>query len=86
MYEKMLYDQYKKYSYEELKEITVANGYTEEAEEIARQLLGEKEAEYSGDMKTQEEALAQEDASQNSDYNTGKDEVGKCKMMKNNII
>lgn len=30
MYEKMLYDQYKKYTNKELKEITVPNGYTEE--------------------------------------------------------
>lgn len=37
---KMLYDEYKTYSQEELKEITYANGYTEEAEQIARQLLG----------------------------------------------
>lgn len=67
MYEEMLYDQYKRYSYEELKEITIANGYTEEAEEIARQILSEKEAEYEEERKAQEEALVQEDASQNSD-------------------
>lgn len=37
---KMLYDEYKTYSQEELEQITYANGYTKEAEQIALQLLG----------------------------------------------
>lgn len=35
-----LFNRYKLYSGEELKEITVANGYTEEAEQVAIQILG----------------------------------------------
>lgn len=50
----MLYDEYKTYSYEELQEITFANGYTKEAEQIARQLLGEDTTEYREDINTQE--------------------------------
>lgn len=46
---KMLYDEYKTYTHEELEEITYANGYTEEAEQIASQLLGKNIME-SGEM------------------------------------
>lgn len=39
MYGNILFDRYKTYSDEELKEITVSNGYTKEAEEVAMQIL-----------------------------------------------
>lgn len=39
---KKLYDEYKTYTLEELEEITYANGYTKEAEQIATQILEEK--------------------------------------------
>lgn len=67
MYEKMLYEQYKSYSYEELKEITVANGYTEKAEQIARQLLSERKAEPEENMETQKRFLTSQDVLENSD-------------------
>ena len=44
-YEDILLDKFSKYSIEELKEITVSNGYTREAEQTAKQLLGEKQIE-----------------------------------------
>lgn len=51
----MLFDRYKFYSDEELQEISVANGYTEEAEQVARQILGGDRAEYKEYIKQQEE-------------------------------
>lgn len=66
MYNEMLYDQYKMYSYEKLKEITVANGYTEEAEKIAAQIRNEK-AKYSRNTTTQAETPVEKDVSQDSD-------------------
>lgn len=51
----MLFDRYKFYSDEELQEITVANGYTEDAEQVARQILGGDRAEYKEYIKQQEE-------------------------------
>ncbi len=51
MYEKMLFDKYKTYSDEELKEITVSNGYTKEAEEVAMQILHGNKTEYEEPMK-----------------------------------
>lgn len=56
----MLFDQYKLYSDGELKEITVANGYTEEAEQVARQILGGDRTEYKKYIKQQEEKRKQE--------------------------
>lgn len=67
MYEKMLYDQYQSYSYEELKEITVANGYTEKAEQIARQLLSERKVETEESMGMQKDSSTSQDELQNSD-------------------
>lgn len=49
-----LFNRYKLYSGKELKEITVANGYTEEAEQVARQILGGDRTEYKEYIKQQE--------------------------------
>lgn len=54
---KMLYDEYKTYSQEELEEITYANGYTEEAEQIAKQILGRDVIEYEEDCDTSGQEL-----------------------------
>lgn len=57
MYEEMLQEEYKKYSYKKLKEITVANGYTKEAEKIATRIIREKEEEFKENIQTQQGAL-----------------------------
>lgn len=54
---KMLYDEYKTYSQEELEEITYDNGYTEEAEQIAKQILGRDVIEYEEDCDTSGQEL-----------------------------
>lgn len=50
-----LFNRYKLSSDEELKEITVANGYTEEAEQVARQILEGDRTEYKEYIKQKEE-------------------------------
>jgi hypothetical protein len=51
----LLYNRYKLYSDEELKEITVVNGYTEDAEEVAQQILNGDRSEYEDHIRQQEE-------------------------------
>lgn len=56
-----LFEQYKNKTEEELKEITVENGYTEEAEKVASDILNSERKEYNEKMRLQaehEEALA----------------------------
>lgn len=67
----MLFNQYKVYSDEELKEITVANGYTEEAEQIARQILGGDRTEYKEYIKQQEEMHKKEYDNMSSENTIG---------------
>ena len=69
MDKEVLFNRYKLYSDEELKEITVANGYTEEAEQIARQIIGGDRGEYKEYIKQQEEQQ-KEDNMQTSQGNT----------------
>lgn len=61
MDKEVLFNRYKLYSDEELKEITVANGYTEEAEQIARQIIGGDRGEYKEYIKQQEEQQEEDD-------------------------
>lgn len=67
----MLFNQYKLYSGEELKEITVANGYTEEAEQVARQILGGDRTEYKEYIKQQEEKRKKEYDNMSSENTIG---------------
>lgn len=56
-----LFEQYKNKTEEELKEITVKNGYTEEAEKVASDILNSERKEYNEKLRLQaehEEALA----------------------------
>lgn len=50
-----LFNRYKLSSDEELKEITVANGYTEDAEQVAQVILSGDRKEYKEHIKQQEE-------------------------------
>lgn len=50
-----LYNRYKLYSTEELKEITVENGYTKEAEEVAFNILSGNRTEYHQKIQLQQE-------------------------------
>ena len=61
MDKEVLFNQYKLYSDEELKEITVANGYTEEAEQIARRILGGDRGEYKEYIMQEEQEEEQEE-------------------------
>lgn len=67
MYEDILLDRYKTYSNEELEEVKVFNGYTEEAERIALQLLSERKAETEENTEAQKKGLASQDVLQDSD-------------------
>lgn len=75
MYEEILFDRYKTYSNEELKEVKVSNGYTEEAERMAMQLLSERKAEPENDLGRQEEALASQE--ENSDLDMTTEQINK---------
>ncbi len=69
MDKEVLFNRYKLYSDEELKEISVANGYTEEAEQMAQQILSGDRGEYKEYIKQQEEQQ-QENDKQTSQGNT----------------
>lgn len=66
-----LFNRYKLSSDEELKEITVANGYTEEAEQVAQQILNGDRTEYKEYIKQQEEKQKEENSKVSSENTIG---------------
>ena len=51
----VLFERYKNASQDELEKITVANGYTEEAEKVAREILNSEREEYYENLRLKEE-------------------------------
>ncbi len=91
MDKEVLFNQYKLYSDEELKEITVANGYTEEAEQIARRILGGDRGEYKEyimqeEQEEQEEGQKEEQEEEQEEQEEEQEEQQEENDMQGNMI